>query len=473
MQPEINPAVGVSLADLIVSGGDDRLDLGTPGTNRYHVCPTDYHSVFNRASCTCSPFTQAGYESACRLYDRLDESVFDEVRADHTRQIKRLINYAGEDRFHVFYAPSGSDLCYYPLLFSTLIHPDRGIYNVVTCPEELGSGSNTAYAGKFYFDRNQQGRSVSRDSRISDRLMIENRSFAARSADGKIINHWQEILDIIHQKYLTHSVNANLVIGSKSGIENNITIASQTPEDVLWTIDLCQFRASRVLINGLIGMNCLVMLTGSKFYQSPPFCAVLLVPRTISSRFGPPAPDLVEPFAAIFSRFDVPEDFAELRAHLPDFRNYGLLLRWQAALAEMTAMADLDLHTVNDVIQRWNEFVVTQLGQADSFQLMPDHQITNKTIVSFRVKRGNGDFLSHDELSWLYNTICQRRDLDFGQYDRVLFGQPVRYGDKSFIRIALGSSDVRRFVESGTDFENDRKLIQLIESVIEATRRCN
>ena len=64
-------------------------------------------------------------------------------------------------------------------------------------------------------------------------------------------------------------------------------------------------------------------------------------------------------------------------------------------------------------------------------------------------------------------TLSLREGLNLDGFDRVFIGQPVRYGDRSFIRIALGASDVRRFVQQGPDFENDRQLIRLIESAIE------
>ncbi|MEO7986707.1 MAG: hypothetical protein ABI766_09245 [Gemmatimonadales bacterium] len=465
MLPPINNKLGVQFEQLIVAGGDDRLDLLASGLNRYHVRPTEFEGVFNRASCTCSPFSPDGYEAATELYTRLDHDVFEGVLAEHTRTLKELINYDGQDRFHVFYAPSGSDLCYYPLLFFRLIHRERKIFNVITCPEELGSGSNLASSGRYYFTHNQMGQRVNFEGLIGKQGEIESASFAARSHDGKIIDHWQEILTTIHDKYRSHAVNANLVIGSKSGIENNVTIVSQAPEDVLWTVDLCQFRASRLLINGLIGMNCLVMLTGSKFYQGPPFCAVLLVPKSITQGFRVPDRDLVAPFANVFSRYDIPEQFSELRRHLPDFRNYGLLLRWHAALHEMKAMSKLDGHEVGDAIRQWNEFVIGRLGASQQFQLMPDQHITNKTIVSFRVKKNDGSFFSHVELSRLYDSICQRDDLAIGDCRRALIGQPVKYGDKSFIRIALGASDVRQFIQDGTDFTKDGRLVEIVEEI--------
>lgn len=457
-----------SFDELVLGGGDERLDILSNGLNKYFVHPTKFEKTFNRASCTCSPFTEEGFAAAKSVYDRLSPEEFDKVREEHTRKIKSLINYEGEDRFDVFYAPSGSDLCYYPLLFASLTHPDKPILNLITCPEELGSGSNMAFAGHYCFKRTQFGESVEKDTPLSSSLKIESKYFPARAEDGTIIDHKESILKEIRTHHKDMAVNANLVIGSKSGIENNVSIVSRSTEDVQWTIDLCQFRASRRLINGLIGMNCSAMLTGSKFYQSPPFCAVLLVPKTISARFKKVTKEMMEPFQKVFSRYDIPKGFPELREHLPEFRNYGLLLRWESAIQEMLALNKLDSDKIHETISKWNESVASRLSSSPSFKLMPDYDKTNKTIVSFRVKNSEGEYLRHGELSELYKAICSNPVEGIPGYERALFGQPVKYGERSFIRIALGSADLRNFVESGFDATNDLQLIDLIEKTIDS-----
>lgn len=457
--------------ELISRGGDERLDLGEEGRNKYNVDPACYPRVFNRGSCTCSPFSEDGYLAARKLYERLSDAAFDHTRLEHAERLKQLINYADHDRFHVFFAPSGSDLCYYQLLFSKLINPDLDIFNVITCPEELGSGSIAALQGQYYSSRNQFGQALDAGSALSESLRVDAEMLPARSESGEVINHTQAIADLVHARYRSHSVAANLVIGSKSGIENNIAVVSQVPDKVLWTVDLCQFRASPVLINGLIGMNCSVMLTGSKFYNAPPFCAVLLVPKTLAERFSKATADVVGPFSRLFSRHDVPPEFEDIRAHLPDYRNFGLLLRWEAALAEMSALSRLDPYEVNQRIDEWNRFVVDRLQKGQAFELMPGYEVTNKTIVSFRVRNSEGDYLSHDQLVDLYRSLCTSPVSGLeGGFDRVLFGQPVRYGDRSFIRIALGAGDLRSFVENGFDGGNDGLLIDCIGKYVGARR---
>ena len=99
----LNHAIGVPFEELIVSGGDERLDLNVDWVNKYNVNPMSFEDVFNRASCTCSPFSPVGFEAAMRLYRDLETNVdFDEVRARQTDEFKRQINYQNEDRFDVF-----------------------------------------------------------------------------------------------------------------------------------------------------------------------------------------------------------------------------------------------------------------------------------------------------------------------------------------------------------------------------------
>ena len=451
-----------SFEELIISGGDNRLDLLENGLNKYNVDPRKFDGTMSRASCTCSPFSSDGYQAAKKLYERLSEIDFDEVRNQQADKIKSLLNYAGQDRFHVFFAPSGSDLCYYSLMFSRLIHPDRKIFNIVTCPEELGSGSIKAHHGKFFADRNQFNEPVEDGKLLNESLRVESEMFPARTEQGSIINHSDSIVGEIYKHYHSHSVCANLVIGSKSGIENNTSMVSLAPEDVLWTVDMCQFRASRILLNGLIGMNCSVMLTGSKFYQSPPFCAVMLVPKTITEKFVETAAGEAKAFRKIFSSYDIPPEFPNIRSQLKEFKNYGLLLRWEAALAEMEALSQHDSYDINHSIKSWNKHITDQLSLYSTFELMPGQGETNKTIVSFRVRNSQGDFLSHGELQNMYSSICQQPVHTILGVSKVLFGQPVKYGEKSFIRIALGSSELGKFIRNSNNFEDESKLIKII-----------
>ena len=58
--------------------------------------------------------------------------------------------------------------------------------------------------------------------------------------------------------------------------------------------------------------------------------------------------------------------------------------------------------------------------------------------------------------------ICLTERDDLGAYKRVIIGQPVNYENRSFIRLALGSYNVRKLISTSTDFSYDRKLVEII-----------
>ena len=447
----------------IVKGGDERISLNQHGLNKYHGNPLIYEGVFNRGSCTMSNLNVDSKRAVDKMLNRLKIEDYDKLLDEQQKQLKKLINKKPEHDFDIFYAPSGSDLCYFPIMFSRIMNPDKPIFSVVTCPEELGTGSNTAILGKYFFGTNQFEENVEKGDQIHPDVNIIQQAFPARDEEGNILNHKTKILELIDQKSKDHQVIANLVIGSKSGIVDNISMIPRANSDVFWVIDVCQMRTTPKLINSLIRLNCMVLLTGSKFYQSPPFCGAILVPKTISSKLKNISDKAVEPFKTIFSTSDIPLEHPVLRNKFRANENYGTLLRWECAISEMKLLSFYGEDMVTTAIDRWNAFVISQLQlNADYFDLMPDQSITNRSIISFNVKHPDGLLLSDEELRVLYMEICAKERDDLNEYKKIIIGQPVKYENMSFIRLALGSFNVRRLIASDFDFSYDKKLIQII-----------
>ncbi|MBL4652291.1 MAG: hypothetical protein JKY53_05425 [Flavobacteriales bacterium] len=447
----------------IVKGGDERIMLGENGLNKYHVNPLDYENTFNRGSCTCSLLTKDSEKAINKLIKKLGSQDYNDVLDTQQLRLKKFINYLNQDKFDVFYAPSGSDLCYYPIMFSRIMYPEKEIYNLLTCPEELGSGSNIANNGKYYFNINQFGEKVPYGELIHPDIHIKQKTFSARDKEGNINNHKQSIINTIEENQGKDHIIANLVIGSKSGIIDNISIIPHADEKSFWVIDVCQLRATKKLINSLLNLNCMVMITGSKFYQSPPFCGALLVPKTITKQLTTITDKAVEPFLKIFSSMDIPSCLPKLKAKFRENENFGTLFRWEAAISEMELLTYFGEDTVASAVNRWNAFVVSQLQfNSDYFELMPDQHRTNRSIISFSVKKPGESLLNDVELRELFMKICTSERTDFGNYKKIIIGQPVKYENKSFIRLALGSYNVRNLLANNFNFKNDEKLIQII-----------
>ena len=233
-------------------------------------------------------------------------------------------------------------------------------------------------------------------------------------------------------------------------------------------VDLCQFRVDHKLIHELLAKGVMVMLTGSKFFQAPPFCAAMLVPRKWSEKLKHMDASIIQPYGKLFSAYDVPWFMENMRANLPAKENKALRLRWEIALDEMEAYSYWSTRQTDNIITRWAMGVMSRLETSPYFKLMPDQLKTNMSIISFQVWVG-GRALDNDELKKMFAAITTDRHEGFkGGYDRVFFGQPVQYGNKSFIRLAVGAFSVRAFLEKdAVDLEDDYRLIEIIESYAE------
>lgn len=453
----------------VVSGGDERLQLSRNGENKYYVNPVQL-GVFNRGSCTCSPATRDGLDAAITLFHDLNEEAigFEEARHEQRNRLLRL-NHADAKQTAVVFAPSGTDCCYFAPYLSATVWPNKRIVNVVTCPEELGSGSILAHQTKYHSRISQVASGLPAGEPVSASLNVDYRPLAARSDRGDIIDHSEAIEQIIESAGSDTSVIVNLVVGSKSGIEDGLAVVEKhRGHGVIWTVDLCQLRTSPALVRKLIELDCILFLTGSKFFQAAPFCSALLVPRKyIDYLAWVPSPTTLG-FETQFSRYDFPSELTRIRPQFSPLENRGLLLRWEMALREMELFAEIPVATSLSTIKQWNRQVVEALDQSGQFERLSDQERTNESIISFRVRNRSGQYLDHDQLAEVHRRMAATRHSLLDGYVKTLIGQPVAYGNGSFIRLAIGAHDVRRFVRDGFDFADDQRLIETMEQVSRA-----
>ena len=111
---------------------------------------------------------------------------------------------------------------------------------------------------------------------------------------------------------------------------------------------------------------------------------------------------------------------------------------------------------------------MNKLDDSPYFSLMPDQLKTNPSIISFQVWV-SGQALDHDQLKSLFEAVCTAKHTVFDDgVCQVFFGQPVAYGDQSFIRLAIGANSIRRFLElDNIDLKDDFRLIQILEDYAE------
>lgn len=455
--------VDMTLLELLTSGCDERIFLREEdNTNKYHLHPLKFERLLQRGSCTCNLLTAEGLAVAEKFLDSLPELDYREVVASQSRRLQSLLKCFSKDEFEVVYTPSGSDAMYVPLMFQSILSPGQKVINVVTCPEELGSGSSLAAQAKYYAQWNQFGARVAENELISDGPNVDVFFLSARDSDGRIADRKKAIRDVIHA-HPGQPIVVNLVFGSKSGIKDDLAIIDEFPTGVMWVVDMCQFRTDCALIHSLMGKRVMLMVTGSKYYQAPPYCGALLVPEYWIQRLQTQQANSIAAFDQIFAQYDFPPTLVGFQNALPDHQNWSLRLRWEIAIEEMAAYMAIPEEVSNAWIHNWNGVVSSRLEASDMFRIMPDMELTNNSIISFSIVVDSHE-LTMDELKKMFENIVTSRHENLDGYDKVFIGQPVNYGDRAFLRLAIGSNCIRSFIAAGEfDAANDLRVVEIIE----------
>ena len=446
------------------SGGDERILLDpVRKVNRYGLNPIYHDNMFYRGSCTCGTLTQDTRPIAEQALDRWNNtSDTSTAWAEEQRgRLEALIG--GRVPFDTFFAPSGTDLLYLPLLIARAMS-DRPILNVLSCPEELGSGSRLAVAGKYFSRLTATGAEADQGAAVSAELVGEVVELPARDEHGHVMQRKSAIEWLIRQ-HQDKTVIVHLVFGSKSGIRDDLDVIAARPH-VLWTVDLCQFRADPELIGYLLAKGVMVLITGSKFYQAPPFCGALLAPAMLSDAAGPWPVEAAKTMGKIFVKSDFPLRFKELREAVPVVNNPGSRLRWECALWQMEACDRVDRAQFIKAIEDWNANIVEAIASLQALELIPDQAKTNDSIVSFRVRAG-GRYFNREDMDVLFRTITTKDWTEEFGWKRIFIGQPVNYGERAFIRVALGAQAARLAVEQGNGWSEDRRMMGLIARTAE------
>lgn len=452
------------IEDILSKGADERILINEDGNTKYSI-PLLHENVVNRGSCTCSVAGEEELECIAQAIENTNsESEWINQIDNITDRLKGVLNEDGEDNLEFFFAPSGTDLVYYPLILASLTNPNKKILTITTCIEELGSGTRLAATARYYANYNQFGEEIDLGEKILTSIDIKSHFLKARSENGEILNNHDEIIELI-KEHEDHIIIINLVYGSKSGIEDSIALIDNIEGDnIFWNTDFCQFRHSNTIMNKLIEKKSTIMITGSKFYQTPPFCAALIVSKDLYHDILGITPEewsKVKAFESVFSAYDFPKEIRN-KTNFRKEVNTSVILRWLCALNEIEKYDEYPEEITEEIINNWRSTVIQHLEEKEAFEIMPYQEDTNKTIVSFRVKK-DGCYLNHEELKELHQyTVLS--DYPFLPEDsRIFIGQPVTYhNNKSFLRLAIGSKNIREFIE------NDEKHFNMDKHIIEA-----
>ena len=406
------------LVDALVSGGDNRIALDGTGRNRYGRGPEPTSAAHCFASSTASTISPSAFAQASAVHARLAralahlrESDVHDAEMELLRQrLTRLLGWSNQDAPHLVFAPSGTDAHFHAASLCAFTGK-RPLLVITVERSETGSGIPQAIEG----------------------LETYHHSVAARDAQGHLRSDAAicDEIDALIAGAMKRGHAVLLVVAdvSKSGlISPSLSTAFMLRDR--WgallqiMIDGCQFRMSRETLRSYVAKDCIVALTGSKFMTGPAFSGVLVIPRSIGHAMITCS---LAGFAASGSRRgDWPAGFLE-RATLPSASNFGLLLRWTAALTEMEAFFALDEDVVKTIVTGFDvgirRFVAQhpRLTLLDSRSLDRTHLWTREswdataTIFPILFHAADGSLLGADATMRLFQMLSATPAIEIGQ----------------------------------------------------------
>ncbi len=349
-------------------GGDVRISLDPDtGLNAYGCSPRPRPWAVTFASSTASSISERGYagaESARRRLLRAAASrgADESLRAEADAIRHALVDFYGVPaETQVLLTPSGTDgeLC--ALAIALLADPGRPLANVLVAPEESGTGVPLAATGRHFASTTARGVPVTKGARIAgfpEHTRLVN--VAIRTDDG-VLRQTADVDAECRRKVAAEVAEGRRVLlhvmdQTKTGLVAP-TVAGAIAETVAGVdviVDACQARVSVATVQAYLARGFTVLVTGSKFFTGPPFAGALLLPPRVASRLeGDHA--LPAGLADYFGRFEWPATRAT--AAFSGSANAGLVLRWAAALAEMTAFGATPQPRITEVLSRFGSRV--------------------------------------------------------------------------------------------------------------------
>lgn len=368
---------------LMETGGDVRL-LRDPQTdlNGYGCSHRPRPWAVTFASSTASSVSERGYAAADRARLRLtaqllrgDETVIEREAQAVRAAIARALEVPAGGA--VVLAASGTDSELLALALSQLGAGDRAITTILLAPEETGTGVPMAAVGRHFAVDTANGHDVARAAPIAGfrddttlvSIPLRDDAGKARPADavdrdivaavGNAVAAGRlavlHVLDLSKTGLLAPSVGLLTALRQRFGAGFDIVV------------DACQLRIGAARVRDYLALDAVVQVTGSKFLTGPPFAGAALLPPRIAARLEQGR--LPRGLEAYFRKADWPRGVAAASL-LPEGANYGLLLRWHAALAEFRAFAAVDEARKAVVVARFATTVEGAIARHGMFRLL-------------------------------------------------------------------------------------------------------
>ena len=470
--------LAVPLEDILVSGGDSRLELDvTSGVNKYGVPPRPRPEAIHFSSSTASAISDYGF-----LYgEMLRQELLRLVRQGCTStgdllsrtvnaisgEICRMIDL-GPGEADVALAPSGTDTELIAVMLALAGAEGRKLTNILIAPEESGRGVALAGAGCYFDDIAATGLQVEKASPAWPDASIALEVIDIRDHDAqpkKPDEIDKQFLELGRralaedEHILAHVLWASktgIVAPSQAAVEQLIGLGASRVDVV---IDACQMRMDFTKLGSYLRQGWLLQISGSKFLTGPPFSGALILPRSMRRRIQ--AISAAMEATPAVTHADAWTTWWSTR--LPQMRGamgFGPLFRWLPALLEATLFKSLPQDFCAFAFERFRQALATRVDESPFLQpispgelLREDELFARLSIVSFQVlgRQASGELvvLGEAECRWLF----ERLNLDaepllpgLAQKYRTLARQQAHIGQPVTLHSESGPITVMRMV---------------------------
>jgi hypothetical protein len=348
---------------LLEMGGDVRLRIDSAtGLNAYGCSHRPRPWAITFASTTASSVSERGYLAAESVRRRITLAALRGrgpfslmAEASHVRHAIR--DYYGlPSGSEVVLAASGTDCELFALAIVQSCADGKPITNILIAPEESGSGVPFAALGRHFAIDTARGVAVQKGVPIAGfdprtELMV----VSLDNPDGS--TRAMQVIDddceravangvAAGRHVLIHRLDVSKLGRAAPGCARLKKICARYGDNVHVVVDACQARLSAATMRACLEEGWIVLVTGSKFFTGPPFAGAVLLPQELAARIN--TAELAGGLRDYSVAADWPPQFGEA---LTQTANYGLILRWRAALSEMEAFASVPPQRRREILE--------------------------------------------------------------------------------------------------------------------------
>ncbi len=430
---------------LLAGGGDDRLALD-PVTrlNRYHCAPWPRPDVISFGSCTASSLSDAAFAAAGAARHHLVGAALSAgtqsalAQASQATEAAILSHYQVADLAGAVLTASGTDAALVVTALLAAEHPHARMTSILVSAAETGSGVPDAVQARHFAGVAPGSTPVAKGACLAGLAQPPGyAALALRDPAGRPYTpaEMEEscaaaiIAALASGRAVLHAID-----GSKTGLTAPdkpalMRLRARFGAALDIVVDACQARIEAADLRWYLLQGFAVMVTGSKFFTAPGFCGAVLFPR---ARLDAITADASLPAGLA--------DYARLDGGFGSRRCAGLLLRWAAALHEMSAFAGLDPAGVAQRLDGCADALRQAVARDPRLSLVSAPRPPTagwsgrQSVFTFTVQDGQGA-LGADRLRALYTAL---------QASCCQVGQPVLLGDAGLagLRVAFSAAQL-------------------------------